>query len=93
MEKITELINIKQEVSNMSFTFKNVHRIMFLIYETKHLLETSITVPNKDIALHQTNKVIQHELISLIQSDTEVEIKAAFEEVVENFKLVLAYTA
>jgi hypothetical protein len=93
MEKLKELRDIRKEVLNMEFSYKNVHRIMYLIYESKFLFESGSPIPNKDIALHQTNKIISHELMKLITSDDEVSIKNAFNEVIDNYKLVLAYIA
>lgn len=91
MESLTRLREIKKEVLQMDFNYKNVHRIMYLLYETKSLFEDKYPIPNKDIANDQTKKVIAHELMKLIKADTEDEIKKAFFEVVENFKLVMAY--
>lgn len=93
MEKLKELRNIRKEVLDMEFSYKNVHRIMYLIYESKLLFESGSPIPNKDIALHQTNKVINHELMKLITSDGESAIKNAFDEVIDNYKLVLTYIA
>ncbi|HAM97798.1 MAG TPA: hypothetical protein DCQ26_04245 [Marinilabiliales bacterium] len=91
MESLTRLREIKKEVLQMDFNYKNVHRIMYLLYETKSLFEDKYPIPNKDIANDQTKKVIAHELMKLIKANTEDEIKKAFFEVVENFKLVMAY--
>ncbi len=93
MEKLIELRDIRKEILNMEFNFRNVQRIMHLVYATKDLFESSSAVPNKEIALHQTNKVIKYELLKLITAENEKDIKRAFEEVIENFKLVLVYIA
>lgn len=93
MEKLMEIKSIRSEIIDMDFSYKNVHRLMFLIYETKSKLESSNIIPNKEIALHQTNKLIQHELLELILSDTESEIKITFQNLHDNFKLVLSYFA
>jgi hypothetical protein len=91
MENVDTLRDLKKEVLNMEFSYKNVHRIMYIVYFTKDLFQSGSPIANKDIALHQTNKVIENEIYQLIKSDTEKEIKTAFNEVIENFKLVLAY--
>lgn len=93
MKNLNELRDLKQEVVDMKFDYKNVHRILYLVYKTKNLLEENNPIPNRDIALHQTNKVINQELMHLIKSDAEPEIKIAFNELIDNFKLVLAYIA
>ncbi len=93
MEKLNELRNIKKEVHKMDFNFKNTHRIMYLVYKSKQLFKDSGPIPNKDIALHQTNKLIEEELMELINSNTEKEIKNAFTDVIDNFKIVLDYIA
>lgn len=93
MENVDTLRDLKKEVLNMEFSYKNVHRIMYIVYVTKDLFQSNSPIANKDIALHQTNKVIENEIYHLIKSDTEEEIKSAFHEVIDNFKLVLAYIA
>ncbi|MBI9068735.1 MAG: hypothetical protein JEZ09_15680 [Salinivirgaceae bacterium] len=93
MKNLQELRDIRQEVLEMSFDFKNVHRIMFLVYEAKDLFGENHPIPNKDIALHQTNKVIGDELMKLVRSKNEKEIEKNFNELIESFKLVLAYIA
>ncbi len=93
MKKLENLRNIKTEVNKMDFNYKNTHRIMYLVYRSKQLFEDSGPIPNKDIALHQTNKLIEVELMELINSDSEKEVKKAFDEVVDNFKIVLDYIA
>lgn len=91
MESMERLREIKKEVMQMEFNYKNVHRIMFLIYETKSLFEDKYPIANKDIANDQTKKIITGELMKLIKTDTEEKTKIAFSETVESFKLVLAY--
>ncbi|MFA6400251.1 MAG: hypothetical protein WCX31_01290 [Salinivirgaceae bacterium] len=91
MENLSELRKIKQEVLQMDFNFKNVQRIMHLVYEAKSLLGDKHPIPNKDIALDQTKKVISNEIMKLIQAKNEKEIELAFNDVVDNFKLVLSY--
>jgi len=91
MENLSELRKIKQEVLQMEFTYKNVQRIIHLVYEAKVLLGDKHPIPNKDIALDQTKKVISNEIMKLIQAKNENEIELAFNEVVDNFKLVLSY--
>ncbi|MDA3893785.1 MAG: hypothetical protein PF517_19145 [Salinivirgaceae bacterium] len=93
MEKLKDLRDIRDEVIQMSFTYKNVQRIMFLLYESKVLLESTSILPNKEIALDQTKKVIDNELMNLINSEGNDNIEAAFNLLIDNFKLVLAYIA
>jgi len=91
METLNELRKIKNEVLEMKFSYKNIQRVMYLIYKTKTLFESDSPIPNKDIALHQTNKVIQQEILKLITSEGDEEIEHAFNEVIDNYKLVLGY--
>lgn len=93
MKDLQQLRDIRQEVLDMKFDYKNVHRIMFLVYETKNLFENNSPIPNKDIALHQTNKVVEIELMKLIKSNEEEEIEKSFNELIESFNLVLDYIA
>lgn len=93
MKNLSELREIRQEVLDMNFDYKNVHRIQFLVYEAKELLEQNNPIPNKDIALHQTKKIISDELMKLVRSNSEDNIKHNFIEFKESFKLVLAYIA
>lgn len=91
MEKLRNLLDIKQEVLNMEFSYKNIQRLMFLVYESKSILENSTLIPNKEIALHQANKIIENELISLICTEGESDIKIAFNNLLDSHKLVLSY--
>lgn len=91
MEKLKGLLDIKQEALKMDFSYQNIQRLLFLVYETKSLLESSPIIPNREIALHQTRKLIDNELIILIRSDGEHEIKIAFTNLLDNFKLILTY--
>jgi hypothetical protein len=91
MENLSELRKIKQEAVHMEFNYRNVQRIMYLVYQTKVLLEEKYPIPNKDIALDQTKKVISNEIMKLIKADDEETIKAAFTETIDSFKLVLNY--
>ena len=93
MKNLNELRDIRAEVLDMSFDYKNVHRILYLVHETKDLLDENNPIPNRDIALHQTNKVIDNEVMKLVKSGSEDDIKSSFNELVDNFKLVLAYIA
>ena len=93
MTTLKELRDIRLEVLDMKFDYKNTHRIQHLIYETRELLEQSFPIPNKDIALHQTNKVIDDELMKLIRSKSDEKIENNFKNLTESFKLVLAYIA
>lgn len=91
MEKLKNLLDIKTEVLKMDFSYENVHRIMYLVYESRALLESSTVIPNKEIALDQTKKLIANEVISLICADGESHIKLAFNNLHDNFRLVLSY--
>lgn len=93
MEKLKNLQDIRTETLTMEFNYKNVQRLMFLVYECRTLLESSSIIPNKEIALHQTNSLIENEVNSLICTEDEVNIKAAFGNLLSNFKLVLSYFA
>ncbi len=93
MKNLIALREIKQEILQMEFNYQNIHRVMFLVYKCKSILEDSEPVPNKDIALDQTKKVISNEIMLLINSDSETEIIDSFEQVMDNFKLVLSYIA
>ncbi len=91
MESLARLREIKKEVLQMDFNYKNVHRIMYLLHETKTLFEGKYPIPNKDIAYNQTKKIIANELMKLLKANSEDDIRNAFNDVVENFKLVMAY--
>lgn len=91
MENLIELRTIKQEVMQMDFNYKDVHRIMCLVYRCKSLFEDTYPVPNKEIALDQTKKVIAEDVSHLIQSDSEEAIRESFGQVLDNFKMVLNY--
>jgi len=91
METLNELRKIKNEVLEMKFSYKNIQRVMYLLYKTKNLFESDSPIPNKDIALHQANKVIEQEMLELITSEGDKKIEDAFNEVIDNFNLVLGY--
>jgi len=93
MEKLQELREIRKELLGMEFSYRNVQRIMYLIYESKKLFECASPIPNKEIAMHQINKVIKFEVNRLITSKNDAEVQLAFNELSDNFKLVLAYIA
>jgi len=93
MEHLDELRNIKKEVLQMDFSFQHIHRVIFLAYKTRNLLMGNAPIPNKDIALHQINKVIDNEVHHLLTSELETDIKNNFSQVIDNFKLVLVYVA
>jgi hypothetical protein len=91
MKNLTYLREIKDEVLAMTFSFKNVHRIMYLTYKCKLFFEESYPIPNKDIALDQTKKLIRTELMELINANDEIEIKKAFDQTLDGLKLILSY--
>ena len=91
MENLTTLREIRDEVNNMEFSYKNVHRIMYLVYLANSLFKSASPIPNKEIAQHQTSKVIESEVLNLIRSSNDDEVSKAFDELIDNFKLVLAY--
>lgn len=93
MEKLKALKDIRTEILMMDFSFQNLHRMMFLVFETKSILESTNTIPNKEIALDQTNKLIENELMEVIRTEGENDIKQAFNNLLDNFKLVLSYYA
>jgi len=93
MENLSELRKIKNEVLQMKFNYENVQRIMHLVYEMKSILEDKYPIPNKDLALDQTKKLISNELMMLIRAKNKEEIISAYNETIDSFKLVLNYTS
>ncbi len=91
MENLEQLRAIKEEVKGMQFSFKSIHRIMYLVYQTLDYLNTSTPIPNKEIALHQTQKVIDTDILNLIKSNNDEEIKTAYKNLIDNFDLVMKY--
>ncbi len=91
MKNLEQLRAIKEEVKSMEFSFKSIHRIMYLIYQTQDYLNTATPIPNKEIALHQTQKVINTDVINLIKSSSDDEIKSAYKQLINNFDLVMKY--
>ncbi len=91
MKNLEQLRAIKEEVKNMQFSFKSIHRIMHLVYQTQDFLNTTTPIPNKEIALHQTQKVINTDILNLIKSNSDKEIETAYKKLITNFELVMKY--
>lgn len=92
MENLNILRSFKQETIQMDFTYKNVHRLLFMIHQSKVILEKPSPIPNKDIAHDQIIKLIKNDVSKLINSDKETDVKDSFFLTLEGFKLILTYT-
>lgn len=91
MNNLEELRKIKEEVNNMPFSYENVHRIMHLVYVSKELFQASTPVPNKEIALHQINRISENDFNEIIKSNDSKNLKAAFGNLQNNFNVALNY--
>lgn len=91
MKELEMLRDMKKETGSTEFSYKSVLRIMHLIHQTKDILSITAPIPNKEIALHQVNKIIESDINKIMHCKTEDEIKEAFNDLLKVYSVVLNY--
>jgi len=91
MKELETLRDYKNETECITFSYKSVLRIMHLIHRTKDVLTSNAQIPNKEIALHQINKIIDSDINKIMHCTTEDEIKESFIDLIKVYSIVLNY--